>query len=71
MGAGEIFGEISFLDSGDAGAATNVHADGEVCICCLSMVRDWGQAVTDSDRGAWKSRWIQYRLTRLGVRMTQ
>ena len=27
---GEIFGEISFLDAGDAGAATSVHAEGEV-----------------------------------------
>ena len=32
LGAGEIFGEISFLDAGDTGASTSVHAESEVCI---------------------------------------
>jgi CRP-like cAMP-binding protein len=30
LGAGEIFGEISFLDAGDTGASTSVNAESEV-----------------------------------------
>ncbi len=30
LGAGEIFGEISFLDTGDAGAGASVVAEDEV-----------------------------------------
>ncbi len=37
LGPGEIFGEISFLDSGDAGAAASVLAEDEV-----SGDRGWG-----------------------------
>ena len=38
LGAGEIFGEISFLDTGDAGAGASVVAEDEVE--CLLVVHE-------------------------------
>ncbi len=39
LGAGEIFGEISFLDTGDAGAGASVVAEDEVrARCCCLLV---------------------------------
>ncbi len=49
IGAGEIFGELSFLDCGDAGASSSVYAEDEVVPSPVHRARSNRHTVTIPD----------------------